>query len=96
MKKLIIKIGNEIHELPYNGETFTFEVSEKYVPKVGDCVNVECRNQRKTTFYWFKVKEVASATVDFSLTIRECLDISKKDFSVLTTTEFTLKSHPKN
>ena len=36
MKKLIIKIGNETHELPYNGETFSFEISEKYLPKVGD------------------------------------------------------------
>ena len=40
MKKLIIKIGNEIHELPYNGEVFSFEISEKYVPKAGDCVRV--------------------------------------------------------
>ena len=55
MKKLIIKIGNETHELPYNNEVFSFEVEEKYVPKVGDCVKVECRNQRKTTFYWFKI-----------------------------------------
>ena len=36
MKKLIIKIGNEKHELPYNGETFSFEISDKYVPKDGD------------------------------------------------------------
>ena len=38
MKKLIIKIGNEKHELPYNGEVFSFEVEEKYVPKDGDKV----------------------------------------------------------
>ena len=65
MKKLIIKIGNETHELPYNGEVFSFEVSDKYVPKVGDCVKVECINPRKTTFYWFKIKEVVNAMVDF-------------------------------
>ena len=45
MKKLIIKIGNERHELPYNDEVFSFEVSDKYMPKVGDCVKVECKNQ---------------------------------------------------
>ena len=80
MKKLIIKIGNETHELPYNGEVFSFEISEKYVPKVGDCVKVECRNPRKTTFYWFKIKEVVNAMVDFSLTVEEDLSISKNGF----------------
>ena len=80
MKKLIIKIGNETHELPYNGEAFSFEVSEKYVPKVGDCVKVECINPNKTSSYWFKVKEFTNANVDFSLTIGEYLDISKNGF----------------
>ena len=80
MKKLIIKIGNETHELPYNGETFSFEVEEKYVPKVGDCVKIECRNPRKTTFYWFKIKEVVNAMVDFSLTVKEDLSIAKDGF----------------
>ena len=80
MKKLIIKIGNEIHELPYNGETFSFEVKEHYVPKVGDCVRVECRNPRKTTFYWFKIKEFTNTMVDFSLTVEEDLSISKNGF----------------
>ena len=46
MKQLIIKIGNETHELPYNGETFSFEVSEKYVPKVGDCVKIYLKNTK--------------------------------------------------
>ena len=80
MKKLIIKIGNETHELPYNNEVFSFEVSDKYVPKVGDCVKVECRNPRKTTFYWFKIKEVVNAMVDFSLTVKEDLSIAKDGF----------------
>ena len=80
MKKLIVKIGNETHELPYNSETFSFEVEEKYVPKVGDCVMVECRNPRKTTFYWFKIKEVVNAMVDFSLTVGEDLKVSKNGF----------------
>jgi len=80
MKKLTIKIGNEKHELPYNGETFSFEVSEKYVPKVGDCVKVECRNPNRTTFYWFKIKETTSAMVDFSLAVGEDLKVSKNGF----------------
>ncbi len=80
MKKLIIKIGNETHELSYNGETFSLEVIDKYVPKVGDCVRVECRNPRKTTFYWFKIKEVVNAMVDFSLAVEEDLSISKNGF----------------
>ena len=80
MKKLIIKIGNKTHELPYNGEAFSFEVSDEYKPKVGDCVKVKCIDLNKTYCYWFKVKEVVSAMADFSLTIGECLDISKNGF----------------
>ena len=80
MKKLIIKIGNKTHELPYNGETFSFEVEEKYVPKVGDCVRVECRNPNKTSFYWFKVKEFTNAMVDFSLAVGEDLTVTKEGF----------------
>ena len=80
MKKLIIKIGNETHELPYNNEVFSFEVKEHYVPKVGDCVKVECINPNRTTFYWFKVREVAQAMVDFSFAVEEDLSISKNGF----------------
>ena len=80
MKKLIIKIGNETHELPYNNEVFSFEVSYKYVPKVGDCVKVECKNQNNTLFYWFKVKNVSKSMVDFSLGVRGDLMTSKNGF----------------
>lgn len=80
MKKLIIKIGNETHELPYNGETFSFEVEEHYVPKVGDCVIVECRNTNKNSFYWFKVKEFINTMVDFSLAVGEDLTVTKEGF----------------
>ena len=80
MKKLIIKMGNETHELPYNGESFSFEVSEKYVPKVGDCVKVECNNQNRISFYWFKVKEVAQAMADFSLTVGHDFQIFRNGF----------------
>ena len=56
MKKLIIKIGNEKHELPYNGETFSFEVEEKYVPKVGDCVKISFK---KTGYEYFgKISQI--------------------------------------
>ena len=80
MKKLIIKIGNETHELPYNGEAFSFEVSEKYVPKVGDCVKVECKNQNKISCYWFKIKEFTNSMVDFSLAVGDDLTIIKEGF----------------
>ena len=80
MKKLIIKIGNETHELPYNNEVFSVEVNEKYVPKVGDCVKVECNNQNRISFYWFKVKEVAQAMADFSLTVGHDFQIFRNGF----------------
>ena len=66
--------------MPYDGGTFSFEVEEKYVPKEGDCVRVECRNPLETTFYWFKIKEVVNAMADFSLTVKEDLKISKNGF----------------
>ena len=83
MKKLIIKIGNETHELPYNDEAFSFEVSDKYVPKVGDCVGVECYNLNEPHFYWFKIKKIVNAIVDFSLMVREDLRIVKGGFFIL-------------
>ena len=80
MKKLVIKIGNETHSFPYNGEAFSFELSEKYVPKVGDCVKVECKNQNRISFHWFKVKEVAQAMADFSLTVGHDFQIFRNGF----------------
>ena len=80
MKKLIIKIGNETHELPYNNEVFSFEVSEKYVPKVGDCVKLECIGPNSTYSYWLKVKEVVSARVEFLLAVGEDLSILEDDY----------------
>ena len=83
MKKLIIKIGNETHELPYNDEVYSVEVSDKYVPKVGDCVGVECYNLNEPHFYWFKIKKIVNAIVDFSLMVREDLRIVKGGFFIL-------------
>ena len=80
MKKLIVKIGNETHEQPYNNEVFSVEVSDKYVPKVGDCVRVECKNQINTLFYWFKVKETTKTMADFSFAVSSDLKISKNGF----------------
>ena len=80
MKKLIIKIGNETHELPYNGEEYSVEVSDKYVPKVGDCVKVE---GNKIPCYLFKVKKVSKTNVDFSLMVKEDLNIIKGGFLIM-------------
>ena len=84
MKKLIIKIGNKTHELPYNGEAYSVEVSDKYIPKVGDCVRMECRGLDSTNFYLLKVKEISNARIDFSLTVRRDLYILKDKFFVIT------------
>ena len=78
MKKLIIKIGNEIHELPYNGETFSFEVEEKYVPKEGDCVTI--RPKDSNILYWCKLTSVSTKTADFKMLVDSRLEISKKGF----------------
>ena len=77
MKKLIVKIGNEIHELPYNGEAYSVEVSDKYIPKVGDCVKVEWN---KTYFYLFKIKEISKTKGGFSLAVGDDFQISKNGF----------------
>lgn len=75
MKELKLTInGNvKIFDLPENGE-YKVEVVNKYVPKVGDCVKVECD---KSDFYWFKVKDFTNTRVDFSLAIGEDLKIFK-------------------
>ena len=77
MKKLIVKIGNETHELPYNDEMFSVEISDKYVPKVGDCVKV---GYNKTFFYWLKIKKVVNERIGFSLMINDDLNISKNKY----------------
>ena len=82
MKKLVIKIGNETHELPYNDEAFSFEVSEKYVPKAGDCVMVESNILNKPSFYWFKVKKVIDEIIDLSFMVRNDLNIKKGGFFI--------------
>ena len=81
MKKLKITIAGEVKtfDLPENGE-YKVEIVDKYMPKIGDCVRVECRNPNKTSFYWSKVKEVAQAMVDFSFAVGEDLSISKNGF----------------
>ena len=72
MKKLIVKIGNETHELPYNGEAVKIEVSEKYTPKVGDCVKVVGENSGVTTF--FKVECINN---DGNIEYKHCVDLYK-------------------
>ena len=78
MKKLKLTINGKVNtfDLPENGE-YKCEIEDSYVPKVGDCVMVECD---KTDFYWFKVKEVVKAFVKFSLAIEENFNISKNGF----------------
>ena len=81
MKKLKLTIAGEvkIFDLPKNGE-YKCEVEECYVPKVGDCVKVECIEPNNTYFYWLKVKEVVSARVEFSWAVEENFQISKNGF----------------
>ena len=94
MKKLIIKIGNERHELPYNGEEYSVEVSEKYVPKVGDCVKVESRILNKSHYYWFKIKKVVDGFIDYSFMVREDLKIVKSEFFIISKTQFYTQITP--
>ena len=94
MKKLIIKIGNERHELPYNGEEYSVEVSEKYVPKVGDCVKVESRILNKSHYYWFKIKKVVDGVIDYSFMVREDLKIVKSEFFIISNTQIFTQITP--
>ena len=77
MKKLIVKIGNEKHELPYNDEVFSFEVSDKYMPKVGDCVMSIVNDLERATF--FKI-----ADIDYNGDIRaeSCVDLYKGKYTI--------------
>ena len=69
MKKLIIKIGNETHELPYNGEVFSFEVSDKYVPKVGDCVKISFKETKYE--YFSKINQILPKEIRLKSAVNE-------------------------
>ena len=69
MKKLIIKIGNETHELPYNGEVFSFEVEEKYVPKVGDCVKISFKDSKFE--YFGKISQIVQKEILLKSSVNE-------------------------
>ena len=69
MKKLIIKIGNETHELPYNGETFSFEVEEQYVPKVGDCVKISFKDSKSE--YFGKISQIVKKEILLKSSVNE-------------------------
>ena len=69
MKKLIIKIGNEKHELPYNGETFSFEVEEKYMPKVGDCVKISFKDSKFE--YFGKISQIVKKEILLKSSVNE-------------------------
>ena len=75
MKKLKITINGEVKtfDLPENGE-YKCEVEESYIPKVGDCVKVECD---KIFSCWLKVKDVVNRMAYFSLAIGEDLNTLK-------------------
>ena len=91
MKKLIVKIGNEKHELPYNDETFSFEISDKYVPKVGDCVMKSLDALECAVFF-----KIMSFNDDGDIKTKNCVDLYKgkytvdlDDFEFLYETNFT-------
>ena len=69
MKKLIIKIGNETHELPYNDEVFSFEVSDKYVPKVGDCVKISFKETKYE--YFSKINQILPKEIRLKSAVNE-------------------------
>mgnify|MGYP003511063388 FL=1 len=77
MKKLIIKIGNKTHELPYNGEVFSFEVSDKYDHKVGDCVMTNWGEPRCTTFF-----KIVSIDNDGDLRAESSVDLDKGKYTI--------------
>ena len=69
MKKLIIKIGTETHELPYNDEVFSFEVSDKYVPKVGDCVKISFKETKYE--YFSKINQILPKEIRLKSAVNE-------------------------
>ena len=83
MKKLKLTINGKVNtfDLPGNGE-YKCEVEESYTPKVGDCVKVESRILKKP-HYWFKIKKIEDAIIEFSLAISEDLNIVKIGFFIV-------------
>ena len=101
MKKLIVEIGNETHELPYNGETFSFEISEKYVPKVGDCVKTIINELERATFFKIVYIDydgdiIAESFVDlykgkYTIDLDEPLFLYEMEFTKITQEELKAK-----
>ena len=77
MKTLLVKIGNETHELPYNGGAFSFEVSEKYVPKVGDCVRVGENDLERATFL-----KIVFINNKGNIKSEHCVDLDKGKYTI--------------
>ena len=79
MKKLKITIAGEVKtfDLPENGE-YKCEVTEKYVPKVGDCVMVDPKESG--ILYWCKITETTEKLAYFNIVINSKLEVSKKGF----------------
>ena len=77
MKKLIIKIGNEKHELPYNGEAVSFEVIDGYVPKVGDCIMANWGEQGCAAFF-----KIVSINNDGDIKSEHYVDLHKGEYKI--------------
>ena len=99
MKKLKLTINGEvkIFDLPENGE-YKCEVEESYVPKAGDCVRVE--RKEDNSLYWCKLTNVTTAKADFNIAVNSKLEIyeneifyinSKRIYTKITTEELKAK-----
>lgn len=79
MKQLKLTINGEVKtfDLPENGE-YKCEVTESYVPKVGDCVMIEPLEDN--FLYWCKLTDITTTFANFKLSVNSRSEISKKGF----------------
>ena len=79
MKQLKITINGEVKtfDLPENGE-YKCEVTESYVPKAGDCVIIE--SKENNALYWCKLTDVTTAIAYFKISVKSSLKIYENGF----------------
>ena len=93
MKKLKLTINGEVKtfDLPENVE-YKCEVEESYVPKKGDCVMIESKEDNG--LYWCKLIDITNEAVAFRILVDSNLRIHKNRFLLINENIIYTKINP--
>ena len=93
MKQLKITIAGEVKtfDLPENVE-YKCEVTETYVPKVGDCVMI--KRKEDNISFWCKLTDVTNEAVAFRISVNSRLEIYENEFFYINSNRIYTKINP--